>query len=230
MKTIKQVLREFLKEQQARFKPRTYRGYESAICLFEHCLNGCASQNLNEKDSKLFDELYNEENKEFCEIFGPDKIGSFEISEFLDYFMIRKVMGSKEFMKTVGRVMRKFVKWMNGKGYMNEEEYENTAEIVDELKDELPKVEGLSNLIYDYIQNNPPKDFTETVEGYFMVTKIKPGELWFEDYIGPEEEIGPVFVSTEISSMCKVGWVISLELGKTIKGWQMLESGNVYPS
>jgi len=63
-----------------------------------------------------------------------------------------------------------------------------------------------------------------------MVTKIKPGELWFEDYIGPEEEIGPVFVFTEISSMCKVGWVISLELGKTIKGWQMLESGNAYPS
>jgi len=113
MKTIKQVFEEFLEEQQVRLKPRTYGGYEDAIYLFEQGLNTYAYQYLGDKDSKLFDKLYNEKNKEFCEIFGPDKIGSSEIGEFLDYFMIRKVMGSKELMKTVGRVMRKFVKWMN---------------------------------------------------------------------------------------------------------------------
>jgi hypothetical protein len=229
MKTIKQVFGEFLKEQQARLKPRTYSGYEDAIYLFEQCLNGYAYQDLNEKDSKLFDKLYNENNKEFCEIFGPDKIGSSEIGEFLDYFMIRKVMGSKELMKTVGRVMRKFVKWMDEKGYMLEEDYENTAEIVDELKDELPKVGELSSLIYDYIQNNPPEDLTERVDGYFRVTKIETRKLWLEDYIGGGGTLGPVSVSTEISSTCKVGWVICLELGKTSKGWMMLESGFVYP-
>ena len=117
MKTIKQVLEEFLEEQQARLKPKTYSGYEDAIFLFEQCLNGYAYQYLNEEDSKLFDKLYNEKNKEFCEIFGPDKIGPAEIGEFLDYFMIRKVIGSKELMKTVGRVMKKFVKWMDEKGY-----------------------------------------------------------------------------------------------------------------
>jgi len=87
---------------------------------------------------------------QFCEIFGPDKIGPSEIGKFLDYFMIKKVMGSKELMKTVGRVMRKFVKWMNEKGYMLEDEFEITAKIVDEFKDELPKVKELSGLIYDY--------------------------------------------------------------------------------
>jgi len=229
MKTIKQVFEEFLKEQQVRLKPSTYKGYEDAIYLFEQCLNSYAYQYLDDKDNKLFDKLYNDENKEFCEIFGPDKIGSSEISEFLDYFMIRKVMGSKGLMKTVGRVMRKFVKWMNEKGYMNEAEYENSAEIVDELKDELPKVEELSSLIYDYIQNSPPEDFTESVDGYFRVIKIEPRKLWLEDYIGGAGSLGPVSVSTEISSMCKVGWVICLELGKISKGWQMLESGNVYP-
>jgi hypothetical protein len=229
MKTIKQILGEFLKEQQVRLKPKTYRGYEEAIDLFERCLDDYAYQNLDEKDSKLFDRLFKEKSKQFCEIFGPDKIGFAEISEFLDYFMIRKVMGSKELMKTVGRVMKKFVKWMKEKGYMKEEEYENTSEMVDELKDELPKVEELSDLIYDYIRNNPPEDFTETEEGYFSVTKIEPGKLWLEDYMGSGEEIGPVLVSTEISSRCKVGWVICLELGKTSKGWKMLESGNVYP-
>jgi len=37
-----------------------------------------AYQYLNEKDRKLFDKLF-DENKEFCEIFGPDKIGSNEL-------------------------------------------------------------------------------------------------------------------------------------------------------
>ncbi|MGB7001019.1 MAG: hypothetical protein WBE22_03245 [Halobacteriota archaeon] len=88
MKTIKQVFEEFLEEQQVRLKPRTYGGYEDAIYLFELGLNSYAYQYLDDKDSKLFDKLYNEKNKEFCEIFGADKIGSSEIGEFLDYFMI----------------------------------------------------------------------------------------------------------------------------------------------
>ena len=99
--------------------------------------------------------------------------------------------------------------------------------MVDELKDELPKVEELASLIYDYIQNNPPEDFTKIIEGYFRITKVEPGKLWLENYTGTGKEIGTVFVSTEISAMCKVGWVINLELGKTGEGWQMLESGNV---
>jgi len=229
MKTIKQVFEEFLEEQQVRLKPRTYGGYEDAIYLFEQGLNTYAYQYLGDKDSKLFDKLYNEKNKEFCEIFGPDKIGSSEIGEFLDYFMIRKVMGSKELMKTVGRVMRKFVKWMNEKGYMNEGEYDNSAEIVDELKDELPEVVELSSLIYEYIEDNPPEEFSESVDGYFRVAKIEPRKLWLEDYIACGGTLGPVSVSTEISSMCKEGWVIYLELGKTSKGWKMLVSGTVYP-
>jgi len=229
MKTINHVFDEFLKEQQARLKPRTYEGYGDAMHLFKECLNGYAHQYLNEKDSKLFDKLYNGENKEYCEIFGPDKIGSSEMGEFLDYFMIKKVMGSKELMKTVGRVMRKFVKWMHEKGYMPEEEFEDTAELVDELKDELPKVEEISGLIYDYIQNNPIDDFTENVHGYFRVTKIESRKLWLEDHMRDKRTVGPVSVSTEISSMCKVGWVINLDLGKTGKSWKMLESGNVYP-
>jgi len=230
MKTIEQVTEEFLEEQKARLKPRTYSGYEYAIELFEDYLNGYAYQYLDEDDNKLFDKLYDGEDKEFCEIFGPDKIGPSEIGEFLDYFMIRKVAGSKDFMKTVGRVMRKFVKWMKEKGYMDEEEYGISAEVVDELKDELPEVTELSDLIYNYIGDNPPGDVTETRDGYFTVTKTEPGKLWLGDYMGSEEDIGPVIVSDEISSICKVGWTICLEMGRTSKGWEMMGSGNVYPS
>ena len=161
MKTIEDVLEEFLAEQRARLKPRTYGGYEDAIYLFEDCLNGYGHQYLDEEESKLYDKLYMEEETEFCAIFGPDKIGCSEIGEFLDYFMIRKVACGTDFMKTVGRVMRKFVKWMKEKGYMSEEEYGISGEIVDELKSELPEVSKLSDLIYNYIRNNPPGDIIE---------------------------------------------------------------------
>lgn len=227
MKTIKHVLNEFLKEQQMQLKPSTYRYYDDAMYYFKECLDGYAYQYLDEKDSKRFNKLCNQ-GKEFCEIFGPSNIGVNEISEFLDYFMVKKVIGTKELMKNVGRVMRKFVRWMNEKGYMTGEEYDVTAERVDSLKDDLPKVEELASLIYHYIEDTPVDDFTKTADGYFRVTNIKPGKLWLED-MGGGKSIGPTFVSDEISSQCKVGWVICLELGKTAKGWQMLESGNVYP-
>jgi len=229
MKTIEKVLEDFLREQKARLKPKTYRGYKSAIELFKDYLNGYAYLGLDEEDSQTFDELYNKEGKEFCQIFEYDKIDSFQISEFLGYFMIRKVMGSKELMKTVVRVMRRFAKWMREKDYINEEKYEMLDGTIDDFKDDLPKVVELSDLIYEYTQYAPPVDFTDTVEGYFTVVKIQPGKLWLEDYSGQEEKIGPVSVSDEISSLCKEGWTLSLKLGKTKKGWQILESGNVYP-
>jgi len=229
MKTIEKVLVNFLREQQIQLKPKTYRGYKDTIEFFKDYLNDYAYEELNEEDSELFDKLYNEEDKEFCQIFGPDRISSCQISEFLGEFMIRKVIVSKEFMKTVSRVMRKFIKWIRGEGYMDEEEYDVSARAVDGLKNDLPNVAGLSDLIYEYAEYAPPMNFTKTVEGYFPVTKIQPGKLWLGDYSKQEGKIGPVFVSNEISSLCKVGWSICLKLGKTQKGWQILESGNVYP-
>lgn len=90
---------------------------------------------------------------------------------------------------------------MNEKGYMPEEEFKNTAEIVDELKDELPKVKELSGLIYDYIQNNPIDDFTESVDGYFKVTKIETCKYshltyWFTDF--STETVSILLMSPEI--------------------------------
>jgi hypothetical protein len=229
MKTIKEIFDEFLNEQQARLKPRTYRGYEEAISLFEDCLDGYGHNSLSPEDANLFDELY-DEGKEFCEVFGPDRITDSEIAEFLDYFMVRKVVGSNTLMEIVGRVIRKFVKWMGEKGYMDPELREAAVRTVDDLKGDLAKVAELSDLIYNYIQESPDVDFEETEDGYFSVVDIRPGELWLESYLGSDQVIGPVVVSEEISSKCKKGWVINLMLGKIGESWRMIESGFVYQS
>ena len=229
MKTIEQAFKEFLNEQKSRLKPKTYRGYEDTIFLFTDYLNGYAYQYLGKEESELFDKQYNEKGKEYCKIFEPDIIGESEINEFLNYFMIRKVMGSKELMKTVSRVMKKLVKWLNEKGYMEQEDYEYSIEVTDKAKDDLPQCEELATLIYECCEYSDYEEYSEKVDGYLQVTKIQPGKLWFEDYTGSGKKIGPVHVDHEISSLCKVGWVINLVLGKTRRGWKMLESGNVYP-
>jgi hypothetical protein len=230
MKTIKQVFGEFLKEQRGRLKPGTVRGYEDAIRLFEGYMNGYAANYLDKKERALLRRAEEKDKKEYCEVFGPDRIGSSEISEFLDYYMIKKVIGSKELMKTVCTVMRKFVKWMHVKGHMEDDDFEASELTVDELKDDLPAVEELAGRIFDYIENNPPEEKVgEEKDSYFRVTRIAPGKLWLEDYMTGGKQIGPVPVSCEISSRCKEGWVICLTLGRTRRGWRMIGVGNVYP-
>lgn len=228
-KTIYQVFDEFLEEQRARLKPRTYRGYEDAIAFFADYLDGYAYQHLDGEDRELYERLH-EEDKDFCEVFEPGKIGAIELSEFLEDFMIRKVFPGKTFMETVCRVMRKFVRWMGERGYLDEGEYEATSRVVEDLRGVLPKAEELSDLLFDYIsyQMEPVDEVDETVSGDFRATRVEPGELWLEECLSGKN-IGPIPVSSEISSLCEVGWVIYLVLGKTSDGWRLLEGGNVYP-
>lgn len=229
MKKIKKILEEYLQEEQIRLKPRTYREYENVIELFEYCLNKYGYTYLNEEERKIFDKLYEEGNKEFCDLFGAERIGYSQIGEFLDYFLIKKEMAGKTLMKTAGRVMVKFLKWMHEKGYMNDRKYRMVNETISEVKNDLSKVAELSEILYYYILNHPVKYITRTVHGYFEVTRIELGKLWLEDYLGQGKKVGPVMVSEKISSMCKEGWVIWLQLGKTTEGWRMIRSGNVYP-
>ena len=97
-KTIEAVLDDFLKEQQKRLKSSTMRKYEDVIDLFQSSLDGYAYQGLDKQEGALFDRFYNakgDEHREFCQLFGPEKIPD-NVSEFLNYFMIRKVMCGKE--------------------------------------------------------------------------------------------------------------------------------------
>jgi hypothetical protein len=85
-KTIEVVFDEFLKEQQKRLKPSTMRKYEDIIDLFQSCLDGYAYQYLDKQESALFDRLYNaegNEHREFCQVFGPEKIAGSGVPELL---------------------------------------------------------------------------------------------------------------------------------------------------
>ena len=228
MKTIKDVFEEFLAEQKARMSPKTYSGYEEAIYYFEKYLNGWAHKYLSDKDKIRLNEFNEGEGKKYCEVFDPEYIRALEIKDFLGYFVIRNVLASKTSLETLGRVMHKLVKWMHENDYMGDENYEVINLLVKRLKVEMPVAEEVSDLLCLYALTHPVEDYSETLDDFFIITEIKPGQLWFESF-QDGRNIGPVSVPEKISSMCKAGWTICLLLAKTGDMWRILESGNMYP-
>jgi len=151
VKTIETVLEEFLADQHTRLKAGTLRKYGHIIHLFQSSLNNYAYQYLNKTESKLFDRFYHtkgEEHREFCQIFGPEKIPE-NVGEFLNYFMVRKVLCGKELKQSAGTVVKKLGRWLQGKGYVGRE---NGAEIASSgatATHELPATEELLQLLVE---------------------------------------------------------------------------------
>src|SRR5438045_475631 len=104
--TIARVLSHFLDEQEQRLSRRTYAQYRDVVELLQHCLNSYAYQSLNELDTKRFERLSNaagDAHRDFCQIFGPEHILP-NVGEFLDYFMVRKVIAGRALLRAAGTV------------------------------------------------------------------------------------------------------------------------------
>lgn len=225
---LEDVFARFLKDQQKRLKPRTYRHYEEVIDLLRHCLNGYGYHELdNSSDVALYEKLYFHKNLEFCVIFGPDKILP-SLSNFLNYFMIRKVMASEALLQAAGTVTKKLIKWLEDCGYVNREQAIKGSRIAAEAARELPAAERLARLLYDYAQNHAPRYWTSELDDYFTIEEIEPGVLMLSGT--STSGMVEVKVPKEISDHCKLGWQLNLLLGKTRNGWCVLETGNVYPN
>lgn len=229
MERLKQTLEQFLNDQRERLAKRTFNKYRDVITLFESYLDGYAYQYLDEEDHKLFKSKIFNEKKQYCELYSVDKIDQVKLDEFMTDFMIRKVVGSKELMKNTGTVLRRFIKWLKENSYIDSKKFETLYNTVNENKDDLPKVEELSDLLYDNEIRNNFYEYEEYEEDYFLITKIEKGKLWLESFMEENKAVGPVKVTKEISSLAQEGWLIYLVLGKRGKSWYIIESGNVYP-
>ena len=227
-KTIEAILDEFLSEQARRLKPSTMRKYVNIIGLFRSCLNNYGYQCLSKQEGALFDRLYDaegDEHREFCQIFGPEKIAG-SVSEFLNYFMIRKVMCGKELMQAAGTVIKKLGKWLEEKEYV---EPDGAADVVSSgatAAKELPAARELAGMLADYAEC-ATVECDEVMEDYFTIEAVEPGRLRLTAFSSDEELTVPV--SRDISSACRVGWSISGAMGRTGKDWCILEAWNVYP-
>ena len=228
-KTISDVVKEFLDEQETKLKSSTFRKYEDVLYLFKESLNGYAYQYLDEKESRKFDMYYDADgaaHREFCDIFGPDKILE-NVNEFTNYFMVRKVFASKALMRSVGTVIKKLGKWLVTKQYIDPEEGEGIIESGSESSVNLPASEELREMLGECVETHFGDD-VETIEGHFKVNAVQPGKLTLLPMLSMEENI-VITVPKYVSDGCKVGWTISGGVGRKGTKCFFTEVWNVYP-
>ena len=235
--TIDQVFDEFLAQQRERLKSGTVSKYEDVLNLLRHHLNGYGYESLSTAESALFDRHYNangDEHREFCELFGPDKIvGS--LGSLLGYFMIRKVMAGQDLKRAAGTVTKKLSKWLAAKGHISEEEAQAGADEGTEAARDLPKAERAAQILVDAVEGlaidpNVLADEDYLEFDHFTIGKIEPGRLWLEIFESGERELyGPVPVPSSATKLLRKGWDISCSLGRVRGKWRIVEVANVYP-
>jgi hypothetical protein len=228
--TIAEVLAEFVGEQENRLAPKTFTNYRHVVQLLEHCLNSYASQSLEKTDARRFERLFNakgSEHREFCQVFGPEHILP-NVSEFLGYFMVRKVMAGKDLLRAAGTVTKKLARWLAAKGYAGGDDVEEAAGRGAAAARDLPKAEELATRLHDFAANQERGDQENEVEDHFAITRVEPGKIWLTGMLDGRE-LGPIALPDEIARFCKVGWTISGAVGRLRKRWLLVEAWNVYP-
>jgi len=226
--TIDQALDAFIEDHHRRLSDRTMRKYEDVVGLLRDSLNGYAYESLDKTDAKRFDKAYQAGDEEaFCHLFGPEHILD-HLGEFLGYFMVRKVMGSQELLRSAGTVTKKLATWLYEQGYVSDDEREIAVDRGTEAARDLPRAERLASLLYDQSRATPNFDpgalgKGDLVEDYLMIDRIEPGALYFAG------RIGPLRVSEQASALAEVGWGVNVTLARTAGEWFVVEVGNVYP-
>jgi hypothetical protein len=222
--TIDHVFEEFLADQKTRLGRTTFLKYESILDLLRSCLESYWPGH----DQKEYDRI-TKAGGTFCGTFGPeDVLGG--LSEFLGYFMPRKVVASKDTMKAAGTVTKMLVKWLAEKGYVEDDESLDFAEQrASKAARDLPASQDVIDLLEAYLDEHAPARYSREMEDHFSITRVEPGKLWLEAFVSGEREIGPVPVPTQVSRLCKVGWDIGGKAVKTPKGWRLVEVWNVSP-
>ena len=227
--TITKVLNDFLDDQKKRLKLSTFSNYNDIIELLSNFINEYTYNYLNNEEREFFDELHDNYDMEFCDVFGPEHL-FLNIEEFFGYFLLRKVIVSRILLKTSGTIIKKLVKWLVERGYTEYEDMENIQEITNKASKDLLLSQELTELLYDYSRNSSYDDFDETVEDIFVIKRIQKGKIWLSGFIYDEDEdIGPVPVPEEFSKKCRIDWCINSEIGKTRKGWKIVDVYQVKP-
>lgn len=219
-KTISQVFSDFLADQKARLKPKTFAKYRSIIGLFESYLESYWPGHDQEYDR------ITSEGGTFCGTFGPEEIlGGY--SEFLSYFMPRKVMCGKETMQASGTVTKKLANWLAEKGYAQDTSF--AAERAGEAAKELPAAQDALDLLDEFVDLNCPDDYEDEIQDHFWIRRIEPGELWLEALTMHEGIIGPVPVPKKVTQIVQEMSDIGGVVVKSRRGWRFLEVWKVSP-
>ena len=219
-KTISQVFEEFLADQKPRISPKTFSKYESIIQLYGSYLESYWPGHDGEYDK------ITKAGGTFCGTFGPEDATA-GYSEFLGYFMARKVMCGKDLMQAAGTVTKKLATWLAEKGYIKDTEYEQ--ERGGAAAKDLPNAAEILELLNALCDEHAPAKHSGEIEDHFLIEKIEPGKLWLNPLTVGNSVIGPIPVPKRVTALCEPGWDIGGVVAKVGKGWRLIEVWNVTP-
>jgi hypothetical protein len=229
--TIAEVFAAFLKEQEHRLAPKSFARYREVIGLLRSSLDDYGYQNLSAPERHLFDRFYNAEDeahRDFCKIFGPDKILP-HLAEFLGYFMVRKVMCGYELKHAAGVVTRKLARWLADAGYADRSAAKREVSERSRIARDLPWAEVLAARLAEHLDRIGRKirDDEEPIEDHFSIREVDIGAVWLEGMDGAR--LGPIALPPTLARQCKAGWTIAGALAKRRGQWKLVEVWNVYP-
>lgn len=223
---IDEVLVRFLAEPEATGE------VESVVGLLRAYLDGYGHEMLSEDAAAFFAEKYDEDEEAgaFCNLFGPEYIVE-GLSDFLGWFVIRKVAAGPDLVAALGPVTDRLVGWLVEEEIIPTDAADGAKELAAAAALDLPAAEELSTLLYHSgkdVDDTAVLEYVDWESELAEISHIEPGRLWFRSELG---EIGPVIVPDQASRIARLGWGVSaLGLGRTEDGWHILEMGNVYPS
>ncbi len=234
---IRRVFDEFLEAQRARLAPKTLARYEDVLDLLGSYLNGYAHESLSAPEATRFERSYNargREHREFCDLFGPDKIVE-SLDGFLGYFMVRNVIAGEDLLRAAGTVTKKLSKWLVEQGYISPEIGGDATETSGTAARDLPRAERAAKILRDACERLgadaatlDDKDFLEFE--HFTITRVEPGRLWLAAWQDRAmRERGPIAAPEPATRWLRPGWTISCSLGRIRKSWHLLDVANVYP-
>jgi hypothetical protein len=202
------LFEEFLADQKGRISAKTFSKYQSIIQLYGSYLENYWPGHDGES-SKI-----TKAGGTYCSTFGPEDVtGGY--SEFLGYFMPRKVMCGNDLMQAAGTVTKKLAKWLAEKGYV--EDTEDAQERAGEAAKDLPNAQTVLDILTAYLDENAPVKHDGEIEDHFFIEKIEPGKLWLNPLTG-SSVIGPIPVPKKVTALCEPGWDIGGVVAK-VGGW-----------
>jgi len=219
-KTISQVFEEFLADQRGRISENTLSKYQYAIQLYESYLESYWPGHDAEHDKVT------KSGGTYCGTFGPEDT-TLGYSEFLDYFMPRKVICSKSTMQSAGTVTKKLAKWLAKKGYI--EDTEDAQERAGAAAKDLPNAQTVFDLLNDCCIEHAPAKLGSEIQGHFWIDRIEPGKIWLYSLTSDDSAIGPIPVPRQATALCEPGWDIGGVVAKVGKSWRLVEVWNVSP-
>lgn len=248
--SIDALMREYLAALPDRRRRRDDGGVTDSLQLLQHALEGYGYQYLSRADGARYEAARDEAELSdalrqrvasdpgseaadelqpaapFCRMFGVALLVKY-LDEFLDDFMIRKVLFTSEMVEATINDVRGFLAWLGEHGHLTAGQTRTALGRIARGADEVPAADRLSSLLYEEgrrseAQADRFRD-AEIIEDFLVVERVAPGRIWL---IGVD---GPLKVPEAASRLARPGWTINLVIGRDGEVWRVLEVGNVYP-